>query len=792
MNELDLISRQLRREIEQGEEGRHRISKATREAEGRQYSSSTVYGRKLLKTATGLVAARMADTLKHAAKGRGGADFAVAFKYLKDQDPEIMAVLTLKVCLDVLGQEKSPTLIQLTAPIGAAIEVEQRLRWYRSQDKDLYSRVTKNFHKGTGTGQKASVYRLQFNRAGIKWKAWGTSVHHKVGAWALRAVIETTGWIEKNINHQGKKKITIMRYSQEFLGLRGAILERAEELAYCLWPMLCPPNEWTQDHPGGYLTEEIRGTAPMIRKAGPIPASKQGTLPITFLNKLQAQAYRINRKVLEVADWCLENSRTVGKFIREEHQDPPTRPAEGASEEVIEAYKHRRRQIEDHNSTLSQVNWRTTETMWVANRYRDEERFWIPWSFDYRGRVYPQNTQLNPQGTDFDKALLYFSDEGSVNEYWLAWHVATTYGYDKLSHDDRVQWTRDNLALITRVAEDPIGNILLWENPDKDGNPQGEPWSFLAAAIEYHACVITGVKKTSGLPIGIDATCSGLQHLSSMTLDRTAAIQVNVVRGPEDKPSDGYRAVAQASLKYIDDKEIHPAMDRKVTKRTVMTVPYGVSRDKARDYIRTALKNKVDLSVKGRLGQVVDAVYHKAVPEVFKGPVDVMKWLQKQVPTLLEKGDTIEWITPSGFHVIQDIRKSKTKRIETMLMGSVVRCEVGDGWAGPDPQRHKGAIAPNFVHSLDASLLHLLFTDTRWTAPFTVIHDCILGRSAEMDQLMSLVREHHAEIYKGSPLVDWARQQGIPEDEMVNQDGEPLMKGTLDLDDVNDSPYFFC
>ena len=154
-------------------------------------------------------------------------------------------------------------------------------------------------------------------------------------------------------------------------------------------------------------------------------------------------------------------------------------------------------------------------------RYGDDVRgqhvrrrasFWIPWSYDYRGRVYPQNTQLNPQGTDFDKSLLLFADEGPVNEYWLGWHAATTYGRDKDPHDARAQWARDNVELITQVAEDPIGNISLWEEAD-------EPWMFLAAAIEYHATVITKQRHTSGLPIGIDATCSGLQHLASMTRD---------------------------------------------------------------------------------------------------------------------------------------------------------------------------------------------------------------------------------------------------------------------------------
>jgi DNA-directed RNA polymerase len=269
-----------------------------------------------------------------------------------------------------------------------------------------------------------------------------------------------------------------------------------------------------------------------------------------------------------------------------------------------------------------------------------------------------------------------------------------------------------------------------------------------------------------------------------MTLDRTAAEQVNVIKGAEDRPADGYRTVAQASLKYIEDESVHSYIDRKVTKRTVMTVPYGVSRNSARDYIRAALHEKgFDLSIKGRLPQIVTAIYEKAVPEVFAGPVRVMEWLQSSARDLLESKETIQWTTPSGFSVTQDLRKSNATQIKTKLMGSVLKVMVGDGWGDPDVKHHVGAIAPNLVHSLDASLLHLAFAF--WDKPFTVIHDCVLGRSCDMDQMGHDIRLHHAEIYKGLPLVDWAKQVGV-------QIPDDLIKGDLDMDEVLDSPYFFC
>ena len=784
--DLSLISRQLRRETEQGELARKRLQDNTRKAEDRAYSSSTVYGQQMLRGATAKISENMTQSLKHVAKGRGGQDFATCYKHLKNADTDVLAILTMKVCLDILAQEDKPTMVQLTRKIGAAIEVELKVAWYQKQDPDLFRNVSKNFHGSTGTQQKATVFRLRFNKAGIEWPTWGSTTEHKVGAWALRSLIDVTGWVTKE-NHftSTKKSKTIMRFSQEFLGLRDSIMAKAMDLAYCLWPMLCPPNDWSNDEPGGYLTAEIRGNSPMVRRGSAIGTLKQGNVPIEFLNRLQRQEYRLNTLILDVAEHCYENRRSVGKFT---HMDPKQRldPFVGDPEEDPERFKlwkKDQKSIDDFNAQLYQKNYRATETMFVARMYREEPRFWIPWSFDYRGRVYPLNTSLNPQGTDFDKSLLYFADEGPVNEYWLAWHCATTYGNDKLSHDDRVKWTRENVSLIKQVAEDPLGTISLWENLNDQGKPNGEPWCFLAAAIEYYLCVITSSKQTSGLPIGIDATCSGLQHLASMTRDATAAKQVNVIRGDEDKPSDGYKTVAQAACNYLPE-DLHQWMNRKVTKRTVMTTPYGVSRDSARDYIREALDDAgFDLSVPGRLGPITDAIYRKAMPEVFAGPVQVMQWLQETAMELLESQEEIQWTTPSGFVVTQDIRHPRTKRIKTQLMGEVCVVTVGDGYAGPDRKGHKGAIAPNLVHSLDASLLHLMFA--YWTKPFTVIHDCILGRSSDMNEMMQQIRLHHAEIYKGKPLEDWADQLGV-----TIPSG--LIKDTLDLDDVLDSPYFFC
>jgi DNA-directed RNA polymerase len=303
----------------------------------------------------------------------------------------------------------------------------------------------------------------------------------------------------------------------------------------------------------------------------------------------------------------------------------------------------------------------------------------------------------------------------------------------------------------------------------------------MAAVLEYDQCVIKGTKKTSGLPVSVDATCSGLQHLSALALDRTAAEMVNVV--PTDKPSDGYKIVAEKA-KEILPEHLHDHITRKVTKRTVMTTPYGVTLNSARDYIRQELKG-VELE-QGELQMIVKAIYQYGVRKVFDGPCRSMEFIQKVAGEHIKGGsDTIEWVTPSGFHVVQEYRRNETERVNTKLLGQRVRVWLLKEWEERqiDLNKAKTAASPNLIHSLDAALLHLVFAE--WDRPFTVIHDCVLGRSCDMDAMGGAIRDKFIEIYSQPILKDWSTQLGVDFDESV-------MLNTLDINDVQQSAYFFC
>lgn len=772
------IERQFYREMEAKAEGKARLISRTLAAEDRTYASSTVYGKALVSSCIENTAQIISDSVSKALNGSAGVNAYAAYR-VREAEPEVLAVLAAKCALDLFGKEITPAYGQLCERIGNAVHDELKITHLQTQAPSIYTDIKSHFKHTTGTRQKAYNFSLYMKRKGVSWDNWSRVDQFKVGAWLVDCLARATGWMEpKLIQRSSRKREKVVVFSKEFMQLKVQILQAAEVFAVCQWPMLCEPNDWDgeSDRGGGYLTSELRRTTTLVRarrnnNSGPC---LKGTEALEMLNRLQKVAYRINPRVLEVANHCMEHRISIGKFRAEDPVPVPPMPQGELSPEEIKAWKIQATNIYDYNASLEQKNYRSAETLYVANKYAPEV-FWIPHSFDYRGRIYPIVTSLSPQGTDFDKSLFYFKEEGPVNEWWLAFHCATTYGLDKASLDDRVEWTRSNTTLIEAVATDPLEYLSQWSNAE-------EPWSFLAACLEYHACCIAKTKATSGLPVGIDATCSGLQHLAAMTLDGAAAEMVNVT--PTPKPSDGYAIVAEKAKDKLRP-ELHDWMNRKVTKRVCMCYSYGLTRHSARGYIREALLEQGrDLSEPGVLKEITEAVYSYAVPAIFPGPAGCMSFIQKAVKQAFKQGaEELVYTTPSGFLFVQDLRESLTRRIKTQLMGTTIKTVVAEGVGKPDVNHHISASAPNLVHALDSTLIHKV--GRLWPNPIAVIHDCVLARSCDLEELGSLIREKFIEIYSQPILKDWAENIGV-------QLPEGLMKNTLKLEAVKESKYFFC
>ena len=773
------IDEQVELERDQIRQGLKRLQDNTLKLENQSYSSATIYGISSIDTLLPLLVKRLEDTNLKIHKGKYGVAFKDIHGYLSNLEPMAAAAIACKITFDkVFGfKDGSNQATKVCEAIGKGIEDECHMRHYESHAPALLHTLKKNYwHKSCGTQQKLVIIRTLMNRYNIQqWTSWSTAVRVKLGGWLLDCIMESSGWFYKLPIREGRKTTLYVVPTPEFLDIKDEVMSNAELFSPLAWPMLVPPRDWSNESPGGYITNEVMQGHDLIRKSDPYPI--QGELPLAFLNKIQTVGYTLNQFTVNVAETLQVKGISVDKFLPIINYDLPPKPVDiDTNYDSRKKYRRDAAEVMNKRAAEFKKSCRTRMTMEAVQRFKDRDRFFVPWSFDYRGRAYPIPSFLTVQDTDFGKSLIRFADESYITdagEKWLAFQVATTYGLDKETMADRLLWVTQNIPLITRVATDPIGNIGDWEAAE-------EPWQFMSACEEYYSVVLTKSRLTTGLCVATDATCSGLQILAGLARDKSTAQLVNVI--PADRPQDAYKVVADKA-KSNCPIHIQQVMDRKVVKRTVMTIPYNAKPYSNRSYIRDALSEKGVEIDKEDLTQTVQAV-RDAMHIIVPGPMAVMKWIEDEVAKAIKRGvKELEWVTPSGFVVNQRIMKKKIEVFDLQLLG---RCQLKVATQDKnevDRARHKAATAPNLIHSLDASLLHL--GTIRFNNPIALIHDSVLCRATDMDELSTIVRETYMHLFaENDYLTDFAHQIGA--------ETKPPIIGDLEPSNVIDSSYFFC
>tara|TARA_E500000318_G_scaffold91849_1_gene90249 strand:+ start:314 stop:2653 length:2340 start_codon:yes stop_codon:yes gene_type:complete len=773
------IDEQINHERDAIAQGLKRLRDNTKKLEEKDYSSASIYGITTIDALLPLVVERIKETNLRIHKGHTGQSFKEIHQYLADIEPLAAAAITCKITIDKVFsyKEESNQIVNVCDAIGKGVENECQMRHYEKYAPGLLTTLKKNYwHKSIGTDQKIVVIQTLMNRYEVQqWKTWGRGNRVKLGGWLLSCVIETSKWFDKEIRRVGRKTNSYVVPTSEFMAIKDEVMNTAELFSPLAWPMLIEPNDWTPEKPGGYLLNEIMRGHDMVRRSE--SSRIQGERPFEFLNKIQKVAYTLNPFVVEVAEILQRKGRSVGKFQPICNHDLPPKPYDIAENaESRKAYRRIAAEVLNRQAQEFKKSCRTRMTMETVERFKDKEKFYIPWSYCYRGRIYPIPAFLTPQDTDFGKSLIRFADESFMDEEaerWLRFQVATTYGLDKETLNERLSWSYRSEHEIELVATDPIGNLPIWEGAE-------EPWQFLAACDEFYHCVIKRDRISTGLPVAIDATCSGIQIIAGLTKCKSTAKMVNVL--PSSEPQDVYKVVAEKSKPNIPER-LRPYWDRKGSKKTVMTIPYNSKPFSNRSYIRDAFKDKGIEIEKEELTQTVNAV-REAMGEIIPGAMRVMKWIESEVSNAIKRGATeLEWVTPSGFVVSQRIFKKEFERITLQVLGQCnMRVGTGDS-AEVDKARHKAATAPNLIHSLDASLLCLSALD--FNHPIALIHDCVLCRATDMSELSRIVREKYMYLFaEHDYLTDFANQIGA--------ETEPPIIGDLKPESVIESTYFFC
>jgi len=310
--------------------------------------------------------------------------------------------------------------------------------------------------------------------------------------------------------------------------INGEDIEQSPE-----FPLLEPADKWVSGRNDSIKAQLIRGASNgTLKKCTPNSAPRV----YEALNKLQETAFVINPNVFEVYKTLMDKQEKK-IILAKEYTIATLSPFKHEKEEILGS---RAGMFLEAKFILS-----------LANRI-GERPFYQAYNCDFRGRIYPLTPYLHEQSSDNAKGLLTYGTGvplGESGAYWLGVHLSNSIGEDKLTLDGRAEYVEGRMEEIISWAEAPLVNTG-WMDADK-------PWSSLACAFEFKKIqdfVVIGGNDASDyvchVPIFIDGSNNGVQHLTALSLDEEIAPLVNLV--PTEVPGDVYMYVADRTWEALD------------------------------------------------------------------------------------------------------------------------------------------------------------------------------------------------------------------------------------------------
>ena len=375
------------------------------------------------------------------------------------------------------------------------------------------------------------------------------------------------------------------------------------------------------------------------------------------------------------------------------------------------------------------------------------------------------------------------------------------------------------------MVNEPMDNRI-WMDAD-------EPFSFLALCEEFKAVFIDETRSRVYVYFGRDQTCSGVQILSAIIQDPKAAYFTNVL--VTEEPKDLYGEVAREAKilmqdrTWLDkqmesrevkrlkgnanrkpDRQFEPRWifpvdpnvhDRKVNKTQAMITGYGGTVLRRYEAMKKALLKKEkagsivpihpgDLSIVCKAG--IDGM-----ATAFPAYMELNKWFKQFARAVIKAGrEDIRWTTPSGMFVVQEYKESDLKQVKTYAAGGghysavnlckeeVSYIDTGEGEA--KLSKNTSAIAANWTHSLDGSIMQLGLTDVDPSIDVVTVHDCVYCLSGYFGEVIPKFRNAMHNVVTSPVLENLLEENGV-----LDTMSLPPM-GELDVSQIKESPYLFC
>lgn len=814
---FSLVEQQITIEEQMVLDNESRQQKDIKQGKQRGELGATRHGRVLVKAFTKAYHDRVAVFVGSARQKKHG-KHAIAAKLLLDTGipTTLITYLAFKALMNCVLQAKNGVKrVTLCRRIGDLIHDEWRVRFFADDKnrKAILGKLCKDFDKRAYPREwRKRTIKNYFDAHMLDWDGWNNRQKIHVG-YALLTLFNQSNELLKD-----DRNGSVYYPSDELMDLAQGILKKQLPQFVLYRPMVVPPYDWKRDnlYRGGYISGKIQ-RYPIVKTFGKKDLPRLDNFDwdsiLPSINALQRTPWRVNKQMLEALNWAYYDAGgDIGKLVRRKEIPLPPLPEDYHTDpKVKKEHNHKVFLIHDQNRQDISKRIAALMTMSRGEQFSKYDAIYFPHNMDFRGRAYPLPAFLNPQGPDYAKALLEFSNGHPIgNEEganWLAIAGANAYGNDKVSLQERVGWVRENEEMILSIAKD--------YRSDRRWMHVSEPFQFLRFCLEWLAYREQGYGLLSHIVIPVDATCSGLQHYGAMLRDEVGGRSVNLVPGLDRQ--DIYGDVASCVIrKLVGDGTplakdwLAFGIDRKITKRQVMVVPYAGKFSSCLAYTKEAVAEKLASGVQASWNIYDDKDHHErqlylarliwqAIDEVVVKGKQAMQWLSQLASQWAKYANTLtttqvfdkrmSWLTPDGFEVVHFVEDMKEYELATNLDGRV-RLKLQEGNGRLKVSGMSLAVAPNFVHALDATHLRLTIrrAQTLGITDFGMVHDSFGVHASHMVRFLEeAVKPSFVQMYtEHDPLQELADRYAS-----VIDTGEIPSKGTLVIEDVQKSEFFF-
>ena len=561
-------------------------------------------------------------------------------------------------------------------------------------------------------------------------------------------------------------------------------------------PMVCEPKDYvysdnnSKNILGGYLLNDVHYTDYLFKdKVGyEIDTKlKEDNIVVDLINGLSKTPYKINKNVLEfIKLYGLEKGIILDDTEKK------------ISNFMKNPYKYYTKKEKNDLRSLSSKISLQKNILNIAECYSDMEKLYFPVRLDNRTRIYCETDYFDYQKSDLAKGLILFVKPGimlksdiDIINYFKA-YGANMFGegLDKKSFNYRVKWVDSNSNDILNFRDNDIIN--------KSENKA----CFLAFCFEYERFTefMDNLESTSFstcLPIQLDASCNGYQHLALLTRETSMFNKLNLGKlNKNQNPNDFYSYTLDQIYSHIrykiktlegkQDKSVKEsdyleslkrllktALDRSIVKSIIMTNSYNASVLRLIEYLASNLNQKfVDVSVEGKT--VKKRRYWYKDPESLITRSDISNFimcmkevLYMELPKIKELGNYLDsiakictklnmdipWNLPSGAMVRESYQKEKTYQLKafSFLKAKYTFKKYIKGKF--DLRKQKRSTMPNLIHSLDATTIALLYKDYKNIGCLYTIHDCFATTANHVPMLIDVLKSVYLKLYSSEDYL---------------------------------------